>query len=180
MKPEDVFKFSENSFLNVKTPVQHPFQQPTFTPFIKPTIQSSNLIKIVEGFNKTQTKKQPGGRDNRHPIPKQVIELNVNGLPPYLDPASLSCCAAVYGYDRVRKSVKLGELAEKKFEEMGNDKRWVAVFDNLIIKFSSHLNGQKLSLRFTLLDPNKKTICYIDSGEFATITKRGKESISSC
>jgi hypothetical protein len=47
-------------------------------------------------------------------------------------------------------------------------------FTQLLVKYSSHLNGQKLSIRFTLLDSNGKPISFIDSYEFETITKRGK------
>lgn len=49
----------------------------------------------------------------------------------------------------------------------------MAAFDNIICKFSSHNNGQKLFLRFVLCDGSKTRICFIDSEEFETITKRG-------
>lgn len=158
-------------------PYPQTYQQPFFT---KPTTQSGNLIKIIEGFHIKPEKRQPGGSDNKQPLPKHVIELYANKLPFNIHPGSLFCRAEVYGYDRERKNkIRLGEVGEKQFEENndGFQKRWLAVFDNMIIKFSSHFNGQWLSLRFSLVDSNKNAIYYVDSKDFQTITQRGKESI---
>jgi ankyrin repeat protein len=146
-----------------------------------PTVPPVNLIKLVEGFNKPLKDKQIGGKDNiRHTIPTQVIELAVNRLPPNSDPSVLSVRACVLGYDRVSRSrVILGQISEKGFEEKGKapNSRWLCTFDDLVIQFSSHNNGQKLALRFQLLDADKRIVCHVDSYEFETITKRGLEKI---
>lgn len=130
-------------------------------------------IRLIEGFNSSlRGKKQPGGKDNsKHYLPIQKVEyFPIKGL----EPNSMICKASVCGYDKVKRDkIILGELGEKKFIE--ENKRFIATFDNLIIKFSSHLNGQKLSLRFSLLDSNRNCISFVDSFEFETITKRGKE-----
>jgi len=140
-----------------------------------------NLIRLVEGFNKPVKEKQLGGRDNtKHPLPRQVVELSAKQLPPGSNPAVISVRAVVMGTDRVtRKSNKLAVLHEKPFVKIGSPptERWVATFDDIIIQFASHNNGQKLSLRFELLDAEKKTVCSIDSHGFETITKRGIEKL---
>lgn len=142
-----------------------------------------SYIKIVEGFKDPVTKKQPGGRDNtRHRLPRQVIELNRGAVPQSADISTLSVRAQVLGTDRVTKGkVVLGELGEKRFATCAggtaalDSMRWLAIFDDIIIKFSSHLHGQKLALRFTLHDASRHPISSVDSEEFETITKRGKE-----
>jgi hypothetical protein len=147
------------------------------SPFTAP----SNLIKLVEGFNKPLKEKQIGGKDNtKHCLTAQVIELTVNKLPTHSDPSVLSVRANVLGYDRVQRTkVILGFISEKQFEERGSGPmaRWLCVFDDIIMQHSSHNNGQKLALRFQLLDADKRVVCHVDSYEFETITKRGLEKI---
>eukprot|EP01080_Neovahlkampfia_damariscottae_P001945 gene1945-1453_t len=149
-----------------------------FQPQIRTEIQQRtvNYIKIIEGFNQPlRGKKQPGGKDNlKHFLPRQTIELSVDLLPKTLDPKNLSCRASVCGFDRVKRDrLILSDLDEQKFTEENNYK---INFDELLVKYSSHLNGQKLSLRFSLVDSQtKKLLSFIDSYEFETITKRGKE-----
>jgi hypothetical protein len=89
-----------------------------------------------------------------------------------LDPEKLSCKASVCGFDRVKRDrLILSELDQMKFSK---ENEYKVSFTQLLVKYSSHLNGQKLSIRFTLLDSNGKPISFIDSYEFETITKRGK------
>jgi hypothetical protein len=146
-----------------------------------PLSPPSNLIRLVEGFNTIVKDKQLGGKDNsKHPLPRQVIELTYSKLPPNSDPEALTVRASVLGYDRLSRTRSiLGNLSEKRFVEAGSGpmKRWLAIFDDIVIQFSSHNNGQKLAIRFQLLDANMKPVCYVDSHEFETITKRGLEKI---
>jgi ankyrin repeat protein len=150
---------------------------PNFTASASP----NGLIRLIEGFNKPLKDKQIGGKDNtKHCIPTQIIELCTNKLPPNSDPAVLSVRASVLGFDRVsRTKVILGHISDKAFEEKGagSNARWLSVFDDILVQFSSHNNGQKLALRFQLLDADKKPVCHVDTYEFETITKRGLEKI---
>jgi hypothetical protein len=140
---------------------------------------SQNYLRILEGFNNQNIKKQPGGKDNiKDVIDKQIIELNDKSLK-NIQINTLTCQASVVGYDKMkREKVILSLLSEKTFQQT-NDKRWICIFDNLIVKFSSHLNGQKLLIRFTLFDSKKNILCFLDSYEFETITKRGRDSKNS-
>ena len=165
-------------------------------PPLQPPPSSQNLIKLIEGYNRTLLPDETpiGGKDNtKSALPRQVIELNVQSVPKHIPVSSLSCKVFVCGYHKVAKSsptlnniannhgmtrVILGEVAEKRFEPFtaNNDseqQRYVAIFDKIICKFSSQNNGQKLCLRFFLCDANKTRICFVDSEDFETITKRG-------
>ncbi|EFC49553.1 ankyrin repeat domain-containing protein [Naegleria gruberi] len=142
-------------------------------------IQIPDLIKLVEGFNKPVTEKQIGGRDNtRHPLPRQVIELDVTKLPQDSNPAVISVRPSVMGIDKsTRKNTALAVLGEKPFVKASSHpvERWVAIFDDIVIQFASHNNGQKLRIKFELLDAEKRVVCSIESYGFETITKRGIE-----
>lgn len=142
-----------------------------------PSAPPTNLIKLVEGFNKPLKDKQIGGKDNtKHTIPTQTVELAASKLPPNSDPSVLCVRASVLGYDRsARTKIILGHISDKPFEERAS--KWISVFDDIVVQFSSHNNGQKLALRFQLLDADKKPVCHVDSYEFETITKRGLEKI---
>lgn len=53
-------------------------------------------------------------------------------------------------------------------------------FEGLIVNYSSHNHGQKLFLRFSLIDDSQgeeTEICFTDGATFETITKRGIESM---
>ncbi|KAL0485340.1 ankyrin repeat-containing protein with IPT/TIG domain, partial [Acrasis kona] len=154
----------------------HVFERQPYSP-------PANLIRLVEGFNTPVKEKQLGGKDNsKHALPRQVVELAYSKLPPNSDPEALTVRASVLGYDRMaRTRAILGMLSEKRFIEMCDPSqqhsRWLASFDDLVVQYSSHNNGQKLSVRFQLLDANMKPVCFVDSHEFETITKRGLEKI---
>ncbi|KAG2393385.1 hypothetical protein C9374_006916 [Naegleria lovaniensis] len=164
-----------NTILTTPSP-QGSWDRFTFT-----SSQVPDLIKLVEGFNKPVKEKQIGGRDNtRHPLPNQVVELDVSKLPPGSNPSVISVRPVVMGVDRItRKTNRLAVLNEKPFVRVSTQpmERWIVVFDDIIIQFASHNNGQKLSLKFELLDAEKKVVCSIDSYGFETITKRGLEKI---
>jgi len=151
----------------------HVWNQQIASQFTNIQQKKVEYLRLVEGFNSSlRGRKQPGGKDNsKEYLPIQKVELYpIKGV----EPLTMICKASVCGYDKVKRDkIILGELGEKKFQE--ESKRYFATFDNLIVKFSSHLNGQKLSLRFSLLDSQKNLVSFVDSFEFETITKRGKE-----
>lgn len=136
----------------------------------------SNKIELIEGFNQPVVMKVPGGKGNtKDCIPRQVVELKLDQFP-NVDPTSLSCTCEVLGFDRKSNSmVPLGQVMKKSFIQT-TDKRFLAVFDHCVVKYSSHLNGQKLALRFSLISKsNGQHICFVDSKHFQTITQRGRE-----
>eukprot|EP01027_Heterolobosea_sp_BB2_P000298 GEZU01000435.1.p1 GENE.GEZU01000435.1~~GEZU01000435.1.p1 ORF type:complete len:524 (-),score=216.05 GEZU01000435.1:1343-2893(-) len=141
------------------------------------------ILTITEGFATAPLQKQPGGKDNMKKIQKHVIELNVNSLPSGHDPANLKVKASVLGYDRLSRSkMVLDECYAVNLKEVssvgGMTKRWIAEFDKIVVKRTSHNNGGKLFLRFTLVDTTndiETKIAHVDSAEFETITKRGLE-----
>eukprot|EP00817_Percolomonadidae_sp_ATCC50343_P004943 CAMPEP_0117428598 /NCGR_PEP_ID=MMETSP0758-20121206/8268_1 /TAXON_ID=63605 /ORGANISM="Percolomonas cosmopolitus, Strain AE-1 (ATCC 50343)" /LENGTH=197 /DNA_ID=CAMNT_0005215039 /DNA_START=525 /DNA_END=1119 /DNA_ORIENTATION=- len=114
----------------------------------------SNKIELIEGFNTSVIQKVPGGKGNtKDCIPRQVVELKLDQFP-NVNPTSLSCTCEVLGFDRKSNSmIALGQVMTKSFIQT-TDKRWLAVFDHCVVKYSSHLNGQKLALRFSLVDKN--------------------------
>ena len=154
--------------MKVTTP--HARTRPTFNfTGVKPT-----LIRLVKGFHTPVVEKQLGGKDNvRHTLPEQVVELQCDMLPPEANPQALSVRVSVMSFSKSAKThVKLAELHEKPFVYNHPD-RWISIFDDIVVQFSSHNNGQMLFLQFELLDANKTVVCHIMSHGFETITKRG-------
>mmetsp|Transcript_5369 Transcript_5369/g.20045 ORF Transcript_5369/g.20045 Transcript_5369/m.20045 type:complete len:442 (-) Transcript_5369:42-1367(-) len=136
----------------------------------------SNYIKLVQGFNEPVKQKVPGGKGNtKDCIPRQVVEYNADDMKG-LDPSKLSVKCEILGFDRKKNGmIPLDQVTEQPFVQT-SDNRWLAIFDNCIVKFSSHLHGQKLALRFTLMDRSTgDSISFVDSKTFQTITQRGKE-----
>jgi hypothetical protein len=73
------------------------------------------------------------------------------------------------------------EYAEiEKLEQSGlryMNGHWMALFDRLIVQHASHNYGQKLFIRFTIVDGfTLQPIAYCDTASFETITRRGQES----
>lgn len=155
-----------------------------FTPSNFSNISNSDLftkntnvyIRLVEGFINPPKERQPGGRDNmKHPLPVHTIKLLTDLLPSNVDIYDLTVIASVMGFDKDKSNKLLlgNAIDERKFIHQDNE--YLAKFDNLIVKFSSHLHGAKLFIRFTLQDAQKQDICYVDAQPFSTITKRGIE-----
>lgn len=151
---------------------------------VNPTTPSgSTMIRLREGFNNLVADEQPGGKTNvKDALPRQVVELcipNVNADAI----ARLVVKVHVLGYDKSSSSYKVVEdfIGENGFIEMGSgaQKKYVAIFTNLICKHSSHLNGQRLALRFMLYDKHQPNpLSFVDSMDFKTLTKRGTQSKS--
>eukprot|EP00818_Percolomonas_sp_WS_P000816 CAMPEP_0117445928 /NCGR_PEP_ID=MMETSP0759-20121206/6061_1 /TAXON_ID=63605 /ORGANISM="Percolomonas cosmopolitus, Strain WS" /LENGTH=910 /DNA_ID=CAMNT_0005238145 /DNA_START=91 /DNA_END=2823 /DNA_ORIENTATION=+ len=137
---------------------------------------TDTYIRLVQGFVNAPKERQPGGKDNvRYPLPLQSVKLLTELIPRGVDIYDLSVTAHVLGFEKNKKDkVVLGSsIDERKFVQEGDV--YLAKFDNLIIKYSSHLHGSKLAVRFTLLDAQRQEVCFVDSQAFATITKRGVE-----
>lgn len=127
-------------------------------------------IELIEGFNYDDVGVQPGGKRNsaKDTLPQQVIELKG-----YFK-ESMTCKVEVLGLvKKVNRMEVIGFLDKQTFVQTA-DNRYLAMFNNCCCRFSSHSYGQKLALRFTLLDEDKE-ICYVDSKCFQTITRRGRE-----
>lgn len=127
-------------------------------------------IELIEGFNYRDVGVQPGGKRNsaKDTLPQQVIELK--GY--YKE--SMACKVEVLGLIKKHNKMEvIGYLDKQKFIQTA-DNRYLAMFNNCCCRFSSHSYGQKLSLRFTLLDDDND-VCSVDSKCFQTITRRGRE-----
>jgi len=133
------------------------------------------LLTIIEGFNQPVEEKQIGGKDNvKHALPKQVIELHAHNLPEDSNPLVLSIKPVLMGgQEHGGRSRRVKEFeAEPVFQDK-KTKKWIAVFDHLVVNVASHHHGQKLSVKFELLDADGKVVCSINSYPFETITRRG-------
>jgi hypothetical protein len=142
----------------------------------QPILQNtnSNLIQLVAGLTSSHGK-VIGGRGNKESLPKQIIKLGDN-LPPVYTPSKLVINAFLYGHKKGEtKPTKIESLeVEKSLNESNGS--WTATFEKIVLKHSSHHNGQKLFIRFYLFDSeSKKTLYKVDSSTFETITKRGIE-----
>lgn len=138
-------------------------------------IVNDKKMYIAQGFYYQPRDKQLGGKDNREALPRHVVKVNLNLFKPHLRPSKLRIKASLYGYKRLsRHTMELDSFGEQPLTNLNGD--WGAVFDSLIVKHSSHNHGQRLFLRFVLLDDSGKELCSVDSSEFETITRRGIES----
>jgi hypothetical protein len=140
-----------------------------------------NLLRMVEGVDLDTSHKYLGGKNNtQHYMPVQTIELNWSSLPQaYHDTAThhLTCRASILGYDKQSRCMTvLGRLScDKPFVHDQKQNRWFAKFDDILVQFASHNYGQRLCLKFELIDQGQITLADIQSKEFQTITKRGLE-----
>ncbi|KAL0484246.1 tgrB1 [Acrasis kona] len=158
-----------------------------FIPSVSTLLDSP--LDIDEGFKQTPKLKVTGGKDNKDPLPVQTIAVNVNYFIDCLKLtaeqfSALIVRASLAGYKKPspgKDIVVLGILEEQKMPSVlnySNKQRFVVrvSFRNLIVKHSSHNNGQKLLLRFSVIDPKEgNELKSIDSAEFETITRRGIE-----
>mmetsp|Transcript_13074 Transcript_13074/g.19728 ORF Transcript_13074/g.19728 Transcript_13074/m.19728 type:complete len:334 (-) Transcript_13074:101-1102(-) len=134
-----------------------------------PNMQTS--IHLIEGFNHGNLSVQPGGKRNssKDVLPRQVVELRGQYNPNY------KCTITVLGYNKRASAMnELGIMDTQLFNRTSNG-QYLAVFGNCCCRYSSHSFGQRLALRFTLIDENGNSLCHIDSKFFQTITRRGRE-----
>ncbi|KAF0985229.1 hypothetical protein FDP41_000268 [Naegleria fowleri] len=132
---------------------------------------------IEEGFDLPPPNPQPGGKQNKKPLPRHIISIRTSGIPRY---QFYSMKVSLLGYKTKQKEV-LKDIVEpvllskSKVNLRGDSKRVDLHFDNIIIDEASHMNGRKFFLRFTLLSPDKLPVSYVDSSYFETITDRGNQ-----
>jgi hypothetical protein len=140
---------------------------------LKPSSSDSKVhtLTVIEGFTSTPTDKQSGGRDNKQPLRRHVVNVT---LPQNAQANQYLVIAKLIGK---KNKVEYAEI--EKLEQSGlrfSNGQWISVFDRLIIQHASHNFGQKLFIRFTLVDGfTLNPISYVDSAPFETITRRGQE-----
>jgi hypothetical protein len=155
-------------------------------------VKTGKSICIAEGFSTPPLEKVPGGKDNRKPLPRHIIAVDLTALPtPYeftsaaSHVGSLIVRASLMGYKRLssaREEVHLTTLETIPLIKAAKlaMNLYHLHFENLVVNYSSHNHGQKLFIRFSLVDATKPSedpeICFVDSSVFETITKRGIES----
>ncbi|KAL9656985.1 hypothetical protein ABK040_007073 [Willaertia magna] len=140
-------------------------------------INLDGLLKIEEGFDGVPPNPQPGGKQNKKPLPRHIISVRVSELMNY---TLFSVKSSLLGFKTKQKEVLKDltdpiTLGKGKPNLRGDSKRIDIHFDNIIVDEASHMNGRKFFLRFTLLAPDKTPIHYVDSSYFETITDRGNQ-----
>lgn len=141
---------------------------------------SSSLMQIVEGFITPASQKQCGGKDNREPLAAHIIRLDTKEIPDEYKKQreKLYIRAHLIGYKKLTKEKAVLSVLQQF--SLTSDKEIIELtFDHMICKHSSHNHGQKLFIKFCLVDlsdrKHPKELQSIQSAEFETITKRGVE-----
>jgi hypothetical protein len=146
--------------------------------FNTPQVLSSFFNHSSSGFLSTPKEKQLGGKTNKTPLPRHTVMIDKSKLEnKTINPVHLMMSAYVCGYDRItREKMEIENVENVKMikrEVSRSEVEYFAIFDNLIIKESSHNYGQQLFLRFKL-EWNSQ-VFQIESCPFETISKRGVE-----
>lgn len=150
-------------------------------------IDNSIGFSIVHGIMNTSDVKQPGGKGNKRPLPRFVLEVDISNCPQREHLIHLALHenlvieALLVGYkdntevvlDVLASTAVRSHLLKDKTAELS---KFSTPFGSLVVMFSSHSNGRRLFVRFRLVDMERK-ICLrvVDSCPFETITKRGIE-----
>jgi hypothetical protein len=143
--------------------------------------ESKPILYMTEGIDIDETHKYLGGKNNsQHYLPLQVIELNHDALPLAIRKEGmqfLTCRAMVMGFDKQSKDMKvLGELScDKPFLFDKKKGKWTVKFEDILIQFASHNYGQRLAIKFQLIEKGKLVLYEFTTKVFQTITKRGLE-----
>ena len=148
--------------------------------------KEENPLFLVEGFLSEPKEKQLGGKLNKVPLIRHTILVDAEKLftkgceknyGRYLKDRTMK--GIICGYNRLTKeiieietiqTVQIFKNEKNNLYLSNNKEEWFCIFDQLIIKESSHNYGQKLFLRFTFEFNNK--LYSIDSSNFETISKR--------
>jgi len=139
------------------------------------------LLRPTCGIDCDSSTKYLGGKNNnQHFMPCQIIELAYDMLPDAYkehEGRRLTCRASVLGFDKSKRSmVVLGKVSnDKHFVQDKSTNRYFAQFDDVLVQFASHNYGQRLCLKFELLDQGYNVLSEHITKEFQTITKRGLE-----
>jgi hypothetical protein len=150
------------------------------SPIIAPPVD--NLIKLVTTLC-DESVKISGGKDNKDPLPRQTVILNLRVLPIRYRPSNLYVRVSLMGFTKNHEPkivIKdIGRTTVASVPVQYNQDIVELHFDNIIVTQSSHNHGQKLFLRFSLIDgKNRKEptiIGQLDTNSFQTITRRGKQ-----
>jgi len=146
-------------------------------------MSQAKLMEIVEGFFEEPKKKVLSGKTNRSPVNPHCLRVQVG----YLGEEHLkkySMTGSIHGYHKLTKTKteSLGVLQKISFSSQNESLNWrkeegavFVTFRSMIVKHSSHNHGQKLFIRFTLLDAEENAIDQVDTADFSTITRRGVE-----
>ncbi|KAL9651174.1 hypothetical protein ABK040_008246 [Willaertia magna] len=143
------------------------------------TYPKGKFMEVIKGWTNDDSPEEFGGKDNRKHLTAHCIQVQVSDLiEKYTDTKGkkfmIKCI--LLGYKRFEKE-ELDTLSEKEVILRANAEIEEVVFDDLVVKHTSHSNGQKLFLRFKLfiLDTNTKQeqlIDEMDTTSFKTVTKR--------
>ncbi|KAG2389344.1 hypothetical protein C9374_013904 [Naegleria lovaniensis] len=141
------------------------------------SLPSGVLMSVVRGFNVDDgVPEEHGGKDNKKTLTTHVVRVRVADLMnahPLPSGYKYMINAVLLGYKRYEKeeisSLESQEIALKSQSEED------FTFDNMVVKHTSHSNGQKLFLRFKLVmcnDRDEKVLEQLDTTYFKTVTKR--------
>jgi len=143
-------------------------------------LPAGTFMAVIQGFNLDDgVPEECGGKDNRKTLTTHVVRVKVASLlEKHPLPANkhymVNC--VLLGYKRYEKE----EIAPLESKEIIVKDRAPEsedfTFDNIVVKHTSHSNGQKLFLRFKLclVDDRgeEKVIEELDTTYFKTVTKR--------
>lgn len=146
-------------------------------------------LTILDGFNKEPKEKQPSGHNNKQAMPIHSLQVacTVSSyalLPPQETlrvTVSLACFK--HKFSKHKKQIKetlcppvlLDRSAIHPSNQDSSGEKcffWLARFEDIILTQTSHMNGGRLFLRFSLV-LGETVLASIDSAGFQTITTRG-------
>lgn len=130
-------------------------------------------MEIFRGFKEPPKEKQPGGKENKRPLPTQSILVRPHH-PTNIIPM-LRVRVVLMGYDRSLERQRLKTYGESALFPL-HDGNYIANFDHLVLTHSSHNCGKRLFLLFELYNLLQKgvVLAHVESAEFQTISRRGE------
>ncbi|KAL0484234.1 mtnX [Acrasis kona] len=143
----------------------------------------SSMFYLSKGLTVEQTSKISGGKGNKEPVPRQSLHVNTNELlsaHPNVFIDKLYVTSTLMGHNKISQPKVIQSDMSKARVSIGKrlpQSHTIELhFDNIVVTQSSHNNGQKLFIRFTLVDgENEVFLAHVDSAIFQTITRRGKQ-----
>jgi len=149
-------------------------------PLIAPQVE--DMFTLISGFTNDTVNKVSGGKDNREPLPRQTVRVNLRLVPKHHSTSNLLVKASIMGFNKNQEpKVVLGDVGKIYLSQNMKTQHDVVElgFDNIVVTQSSHNHGQRLFVRFSLMDiSNRKDpiiIGQVDTKSFQTITRRGKQ-----
>lgn len=148
----------------------------------KPCTSNNQLMKLVEGFFQEPKEKVLSGKTNKSPVHPHRVQVNLNGINDKVE--DMMVTASIHGYHKLTKTKteSLGTLQTMKLSGSSDDLinreeqgKLFVTFKDMVVTKSSHNHGQKLFIRFSLINSEGKSLDHLDSADFSTITRRGVE-----